>query len=268
METMLPGNSGDDVKALQQALTLKGVYKGAVDGSFGPATQTAVKAFQITAGLSADGVAGLDTLRALGLVPPPPACPLPCVTIDIVSRMCPGAPRLNIETHLAPLLTALIAPGLGDKQMVLMAIGTIRAETGCFAPVSEGVSRYNTVPGGPEFGLYDGLSSLGNTQPGDGARFKGRGFVQLTGRANYARYSAAIGLGSGLLDTPELANDPQIASRVLAAFLKAHEAPIRTALAAGNLTTARRLVNGGCHGLPDFEAAYNEGANLLPDPLD
>jgi hypothetical protein len=89
--------------------------------------------------------------------------------------MCPGAPRINIEMHLPHVLTALIELELADKHMVLMAIGTIRAETGSFAPISEGVSHFNTPPGGPAFSLYDGR--LGNTQPGDGALFKGRGFV-------------------------------------------------------------------------------------------
>jgi len=151
--------------------------------------------------------------------------------------------------------------------MVLMAIGTIRAETGSFAPISEGVSHYNTAPGGPDFGLYEGLQRLGNNQPGDGARFKGRGFVQLTGRYNYTKYSAAIGRGDQLVQNPELANDPTIAADLLADFLKDHETQIRASLAAGDLAEARKLVNGGSNGLADFEAAYNLGNTLLPNPL-
>src|ERR1700722_1230351 len=132
---------------------------------------------------------------------------------------------------------------MADKDMVLMAIGTIRAETGSFAPISEGVSHFNTAPGGPDFGLYDGRAMLGNTQPGDGARFKGRGFVQLTGRLNYTKFSPVIGLGGRLIENPELANDPQIAAQLLAEFLKDKEAQIRAALAADDLTEARKLVN-------------------------
>lgn len=266
MDTLRPGDSGADVTALQNALAAKGFNPGAADGTFGPATETALKSFQTSAGLAADGIAGSQTIAALGLVPAPAVImPIPTITVDMVCRMCPGAPRTNIETNLPQVLTALLTPQLGDKQMILMAIGTIRAETGCFAPIDEGVSHFNTPPGGPDFSLYDGR--LGNTQPGDGALFKGRGFVQLTGRSNYAKYSQALGLGDQLVQNPDLANDPKIAAQLLAAFLKDHETPIRAALAAGDLASARKQVNGGTNGLPDFTSAYNLGATLLPDNL-
>jgi len=269
METLRLGSSGADVTALQNALAAKGFDPGAADGIFGSGTEAAVRAFQASASLSVDGVAGPHTTAALDLVEPPPAIssPIPAVTVDVVSRMCPGAPRTNIQTHLPFVLSALIEPKLVDRSMVLMAIGTIRAETGSFAPISEGVSGFNTPPGGPDFALYEGLQRLGNSQPGDGARFKGRGFVQLTGRFNYTHYSNAIGLGAQLVQNPELANDPKIAADLLAGFLKDHEAQIRAALATGNLIQARKLVNGGSNGLADFEAAYNQGVALLPDKL-
>ena len=269
METLVIGNSGADIIALQNALRAKGFDVGAVDGSFGPATEAAVKAFQASAGLTADGIVGPGAAVALGLAEAPvaPASMIPEVTVAIVSEMFPGAPRVNIGAHLPFVLNALVAPQLADKHMVLMALGTVRAETGQFAPISEGVSRFNTPPGGPEFALYDGRVSLGNTEAGDGARFKGRGFVQLTGRANYLKYGKAIGLGERLIDDPELANDPNIAADLLASFLKDHETPIRAALALGNLGEARKLVNGGSHGLADFSDAYNKGDGLLPETL-
>jgi len=268
METLRIGSSGADVVALQNALAAKGFNPGGADGSFGPGTESAVKAFQASAGLPADGVAGFQTLTALGLVSfPSVVSMLPEVTVEIASQMCPGAPLANIAAHLPFVLNSLVAPQLADKQMVLMAIGTIRAETGSFAPISEGVSQFNTPPGGPNFALYDGRASLGNTQLGDGARFKGRGYVQLTGRANYQRYSQLIGLGAGLIDNPELANDSKVAADLLACFLKDHEPTIRSALSAGNLAEARKQVNGGTHGLADFSAAYNTGNSLLPDTL-
>jgi putative chitinase len=184
------------------------------------------------------------------------------VTVDIVCQMCPGAPRANIESNLPFVLNALVPPQLGDKAMVLMAIATIRAETGRFAPLEEQVDQYNTPPGGPDFSLYDNRAALGNNQPGDGARFKGRGFVQLTGRANYTQFGQVIGVA--LTDNPELANDPKIAAELLAAFLKAHETRIRAALAANDLATARKLVNGGSYGLDAFSSAYTTGNTLLP----
>jgi peptidoglycan L-alanyl-D-glutamate endopeptidase CwlK len=152
---------------------------------------------------------------------------------------------------------------MADKIMVLMALATIRAETGEFLPISEGVSSFNTSPGGPPFDLYDHRADLGNQGPPDGERFKGRGFVQLTGRANYRQHGEAIGLGTQLLDNPDLANDPEIAARLLASFLKSREAAIRAAVAAGDLAQARKLVNGGSHGIDAFTGAWRTGDPLI-----
>jgi putative chitinase len=188
----------------------------------------------------------------------------PEVTVDVAAQIVPGAPRQHLETNLPFVMSALEAAQLADKPMILMALATIRAETGSFQPISELVSRFNTSPGGHPFDLYDSRADLGNHGAPDGERFKGRGFVQLTGRANYAMHGAAIGLGGQLIENPDRANDPDIAARLLASFLKAHEVRIRAALTAGDLGEARRLVNGGSHGLDAFTAAYNTGLALLP----
>ncbi|MDP2369987.1 hypothetical protein [Rhodoferax sp.] len=136
-----------------------------------------------------------------------------------------------------------------------MALATIRAETEGFAPISEGRSRYNTPPGGAPFSKYDPGTAvgkqLGNTQVGDGERFKSRGFVQLTGRDNYSRYGKLIGLALDKLSF--LANYPDVAAVLLVRFLRDKEARIVAALAAGDEALARRLVNGGSHGLDRFQ---------------
>jgi len=185
------------------------------------------------------------------------------ITVDIATQIIPFAPRGNIESNLPFVLDALIAPGLADRPMTLMALATICAETGSFLPVSEGESHFNTSPGGHPFDLYDSRADLGNRGAPDGERFKGRGFIQLTGRANYELHGTAIGMGNQLVENPDLANIRGIAARLLASFLKAHEVRIRAALTAGDLREARRLVNGGSHGLEAFTAAYNTGLALL-----
>jgi putative chitinase len=192
---------------------------------------------------------------------------IPDITVEIAAQMVPEALRAHIESNLPLVLNALVEPQLADKPMILMALATIRAETASFQPVSEGQSRYNTSPGGHPFDLYDHRADLGNLGPPDGERFKGRGFIQLTGRSNYALHGAAIGLGDRLIENPDLANDPGIAARLLASFLKFHETKIRDALAADELGQARRLVNGGTHGLNAFEAAYDSGLPLIPDDI-
>ncbi len=262
MNVLKQGSRGPDVAALERALAAAGFDPGSTDGEFGPAVEAAVRAFQTNRGLEPDGVAGPATLLALGLISAPPL-PVSGVPFDAVCRMFPGTPVGNIETHLPAVLEALVGAAMADKIMVLMALATIRAETGEFLPISEGVSSFNTSPGGPPFDLYDHRADLGNQGPPDGERFKGRGFVQLTGRANYRQHGEAIGLGTQLLDNPDLANDPEIAARLLASFLKSREAAIRAAVAAGDLAQARKLVNGGSHGIDAFTGAWRTGDPLI-----
>ena len=192
-----------------------------------------------------------------------PGNAIPEISVDDVSKMFPGVPVKNLEQNLPIVLQALADAGLGDANMILMALATIRAETGIFMPISEFKSNFNTSPLGHPFDLYDNRRGLGNRGAPDGASFKGRGYVQLTGRTNYQVHGAAIGLGNQLIDDPELANQPDIAGKLLASFLKSHERQIRDALADGDLKTARQLVNGGSHGLNQFIQAFNTGRNLI-----
>ena len=256
-------SSGPGVTALQQALQAAGFSPGAIDGFFGAATEAAVLAFQKSKGLAADGVVGPNTATALGLgaIPSIPSA-IPNVTIQVVAQMFPVTPIANIKANLPPVLNALVSSKLPDRAMVLMALGTIRAETESFLPISEGESRFNTSPSGHPFDLYDNRQDLGNTGAPDGSNFRGRGFVQLTGRANYTRYGGEIGVD--LVTNPELANDPQVAANLLARFLGDREDRIREALAANDLATARRWVNGGSNGLDRFTDAFNRGMQLIP----
>jgi putative chitinase len=258
-------SSGPDVTALQQALQAAGFSPGAIDGTFGPGTEAAVLAFQRSKAIAADGIVGPNTATALGLaaIPLVPSA-IPDVTVQIVSQMFPVTPIGNIKASLPPVLDALVSANLPDKAMVLMALGTIRAETESFEPISEGKSRFNTSPSGHPFDLYDNRHDLGNTGAPDGASFCGRGFVQLTGRANYTHYGTEI--GADLVTNPDLANDVQVAATLLARFLGDREDRIREALAASDLATARRLVNGGSNGLDRFTDAFNKGMKLIPEP--
>ncbi len=188
------------------------------------------------------------------------------VTPDLVQRAFPHTKRANIAANLPHVLEGLRARGLVDRQMVMMALATIAAETAQFVPIDEGKSRWNTSPGGVPFGLYDAGTvkgaDLGNTEPGDGLRFRGRGFVQLTGRWNYAETAKLV--DRDLVAEPELANHPAVAGQILAAFLAKRAPKIRAALEAGDLARARRLVNGGSHGLDEFTACWRRLDQLLP----
>ena len=257
------GSTGEEVKRIQQALKDKGFDPGIIDGDFGPGTEAAVMAFQNSEGLAADGVVGLLTQKALGLVEAdvPDNFNIQAVTVKIVAKMFPSTPLGNINIHLPFVLDALKEDGLADKQMVLMALATIRAETAGFEPISEGKSRFNTSPNGHPFDLYDNRKDLGNRGSPDGSSFKGRGFVQLTGRDNYTKFGAQIGVD--LVNNPQLANDPKVAAQLLARFLKNKEDKIRSKLAIHDLAGARKVVNGGSHGLANFTSAYNIGNSLI-----
>ncbi|HEY9686914.1 MAG TPA: peptidoglycan-binding protein [Coleofasciculaceae cyanobacterium] len=260
------GDSGDAVRVIQDKLKRLGFDPGAMDGIYGGKTVNAVYSFQSAWGMKPTGVIDPPTLYALGYQvdePTPPARqPGDDWTVEKVARMFPGAPVENIRKYLPAVLSALASFGLSDPAMTLAALATIRAESAGFEPIGEYVSTYNTTPGKRPFGLYDFRKDLGNQATGDGERYKGRGFVQLTGRFNYEKFSKLLGLGDLLLRQPEHANDPEIAASLLACFLKSKEAVIRKALALGDLASARKAVNGGSHGLERFVTAYQTGAHL------
>ena len=209
-----------------------------------------------------DGTSGYMATQFLG----PAGDYLNRVSLANVTPMFPDTPQSHIAANLPFVEAGLRKFALADRAMLLMACGTIRAETAGFVPIAEGESKYNTAPGGPPFGLYDPGTAigkaLGNTQPGDGARFKGRGYVQLTGRANYTRIGAQMGVD--LVGNPDLGCDGATAGLILGQFLKNAESRIRNDLAANDLADARKAVNGGSHGLDAFTDAYHIGQQSLP----
>ena len=188
---------------------------------------------------------------------------LASITPEKVKKMFPATPLSAIKANLPHVLAGLAGDGLTDKPMALMALATIRAETEGFVPIDEGRSKFNTAS--TPFDKYEPGTGpgvrLGNTKPGDGPKFKGRGYVQLTGRDNYTRIGAELRVD--LVGNPALANDPALAGRILARFIKNKEAKVRAALAKGDLKEARKLVNGGSHGLDRFTDAFQRGQTAL-----
>jgi len=181
------------------------------------------------------------------------------ITPELVSKVFPATPIGNITANLPAILDALAAQQ-ADRPMLIMALATIRAEVEAFMPISEYQSKFNTPPGGEPFSLYDHV--IGNQGPPDGQRFRGRGYVQLTGRANYAKFGPIVGVD--LISNPDRACDPTVAAKILVAFLTAKKPQIEAALKAKDLTAARRLVNGGTNGLALFTDAYNRADSLFP----
>jgi putative chitinase len=92
---------------------------------------------------------------------------------------------------------------------------------------------------------YEGREDLGNTQKGDGRRFKGRGLFQLTGRANYLTYGKAFGVD--LIADPQAAAEPVMSLRIACVFWRDHGL---TPLAdADDLVAITKRINGGTNGI-------------------
>lgn len=266
---LVRGSTGPLVRKLRQAL-LRELGEDAsdfsalgtgdvVDGDL----EAAVRRWQSGIGIVADGVVGPYCAALLGLAKPVPLS-MPLGTNE-VRVLFPATKPANISRYLPYVVSALGAGGLTDTPMILAALGTIRAESEGFLPISEYPSQFNTRPGKAPFSVYEGLGKLGNKQPGDGARFRGRGFIQLTGRYNYERFGTAIGVD--FAEAPDLANAPEVASVLLVAFLAACADAMRVALADGNHKAARKLVNGGSHGLDRFRDVFERAKTLRPAPV-
>jgi len=94
---------------------------------------------------------------------------------------------------------------------------------------------------------YEGRADLGNTQKGDGPRYKGRGLLQLTGRANYADYGKALGVD--LVNNPTLAAQPALSLKIACEYWKRHN--INADCDRDDVQAVTRKVNGGLNGLSD-----------------
>jgi len=267
---MTKGDSGAEVDQLATALT-KALGSDAqafavlskpgspIDDEF----DAAIRRWQAGVGIIADGVVGPRCQVLLEMIPPQ-GDKLVETPLDVgnVSRLFPATKPANIARYLPYIEAALGVAGLTDRAMVVGALGTIRAETEGFVPISEFQSKFNTPPGGAPFSRYDTRADLGNSQPGDGERFRGRGFVQLTGKSNYERYGERIEFP--LVENSDKANAPEVAAVVLAVFLSDKADKFRDAVAKNRLDLARKLVNGGSHGLVSFKEAYRLAEDVWP----
>ena len=103
---------------------------------------------------------------------------------------------------------------------------------------------------------------LGNINKGDGALFKGRGYIQLTGRSNYRAAGGSLGLE--LEKNPALAADSTVAARVAGWYWRTHRLNRYTSAdSAANFKAVTIGINGGTNGLPDRQVYYNRAKFIL-----
>jgi predicted chitinase len=141
-------------------------------------------------------------------------------------------------------IDAMKEAGITDRATMNGILATVFTEVGSkFAPIPEYASGE----------AYNGRSDLGNTQPGDGPRFKGRGYIQLTGRANYRSYGEKLGID--LEGNPDLALQPKVAAKILVQYFQ--DRNLDDKARAGDWRGVRVGVNGGLNGWDAFSGAVN-----------
>lgn len=106
---------------------------------------------------------------------------------------------------------------------------------------------------------YEGRKDLGNTQPGDGMKYKGRGLIQITGRNNYLECGKALGVD--LVTQPELLETNDLACRSAAWFWSSHG--LNDLADKGDFERITKRINGGYNGLKERQAYYAKALLFL-----
>lgn len=156
-----------------------------------------------------------------------------------------------IITALAPHLSRVLAEyGITTRLRVAHFLAQICHESAGLRTTEEFASG----------AAYEGRKDLGNTQPGDGIRYKGRGLIQLTGRANYRAIGARLGVD--LEGHPERAAEPVLSLRIACEYWDSRD--INRLADRDDLVAVTRAVNGGLNGLEDRRRYLERAKSVLP----
>lgn len=155
----------------------------------------------------------------------------------------------------APALTDAMASGQINTRLRQAAfLAQVGHESGSLVYVKE--------LGGPSyFAKYDGRKDLGNTQPGDGAKFCGRGLIQVTGRTNYRAASQALFGDERLLFSPEILEKPEWAAKSAVWFWTTRN--LNALADADRFADLTKKINGGTNGLEDRKSRYRLALSVI-----
>lgn len=235
-------------KHIQIRLKALGLLTGEADGRYGPITQEAIASFCTSQNLPLE----LSQTFAKKLIETKEIEPSSLVTPQIVADIL-NCPLDETQMYLPGILSALKEKAMDNRLTFVAVLATIGVETGQFKPIDEqGDNDYFSE-------MYEGRSDLGNDQAGDGARYHGRGYIQITGRANYRDYGQKLGVD--LEGNPDLALDPVVAAQVLANYFWDRE--INIAANQENWEQVRIAVNGGLNGWDVFIDYVDKAMALL-----
>lgn len=148
-----------------------------------------------------------------------------------------------------PLTAAMTADGIDTPTRAAAFLAQIAHESGELRYVRELASGE----------AYEGRRDLGNTQPGDGKRFRGRGLIQVTGRHWYERASKELGLDC--VNSPELLETPINAARVSTWWWRVNR--MNAVADTMDIRLITRRVNGGLNGLESRRKYYETALRVL-----
>lgn len=290
------GTAAKLLQAINTMILLARSVKGRVGKGFSNLKSFAANNKALLAGIAIFGVGGTaaDFVRDLlkdEEAEPEPEKPSPAATTPITPGAVPTPLSAEKEINKQEIISALQDRGITDEKAIKNVLAQVQAESG-FVPQSEQVERYTAknlfdmygagnkagnkvrfktmqeaeqvVGQGPQAvaeTLYGGR--MGNVEPGDAYKYRGRGFIQLTGRDAYRRVGQAIGVD--LEANPELANDPEIAARIVPAFLIDYKGAKPGELSDIGRTT--RLVGAADAGALAKREKIAAGMTLEPPPV-
>ena len=174
---------------------------------------------------------------------------------DILAA-CTGATIQRATVWLQPILEAMAEFSINTSARQAAFLAQVGHESG-------GMKWSREIWGPTPAQLrYEGRADLGNTQPGDGSKYRGRGFIQITGRNNYTEAGKALHLD--LVNHPEILEEPEMCALSAAWWWKSHglnEMADDTSLA--SFTQITRRINGGLNGLKDRVALWLTAKRVL-----
>ena len=227
-------SKGDDVKKLQEKLNLK------PDGDFGSLTEQAVKKWQTENGLTSDGIVGDKTWEKMFGVITEAKIPESNLGLDKLKGIIPNNVLLQIPGAASKF-------NITTKLRLAHFLSQCAHESGNFKWVVEFASG----------SAYEGRKDLGNTHPGDGVRFKGRGYIQLTGRANYSKFSEFC--GEDCVANPDLVSTKYPMMSAAYFFDKNGLWKVCDGGSTENdVKAVTKRVNGGYNGLADRQNWFNK----------
>jgi len=175
-----------------------------------------------------------------------------------LQKIMPALAAARRQLYLPHLNAAMRASGIGATLLRTAAfVAQLAHESGEFRWMEE---IWGPTPAQLRYEPPSDLAErLGNTEAGDGERFKGRGPIQITGRFNYAKYGAL--LGRDLVAEPALAAAPELAFATAGLFWQTNG--LNALADAEDFVKITRRINGGTNGLADREKYYAQAKTVL-----